>query len=226
MAVVQGLMHEALRGFLDTFAHSAVTATDLLCYLAHTLAGCPIGDTDGPIRCRPLRVPGAAGAAAAANATVLSGGTTGSSCATVVPWLHRLEAWLEEPGVQVVEVYQTPGAEGAPLELQALLRPNELPGQVRRCNTSTSARVPLPRCRRPVLCTAFLWCRVVPGMHCSGLGSGETCQFRPCVISTYPAHDHACQLQGCAQLPESIRADAPRSGLQFCWVAHLALRAW
>ena len=121
-------MREAVQGFFRTYAHTAVTATDLLCYLAHALAGCPVGDSASSMHCRPPPP-----AAADANSSALATVATGSSCATVLPWLRRLQAWLVEPGVQVVEVYQcnTMTTAGNATELQALLLPNNLPGQVR-----------------------------------------------------------------------------------------------
>eukprot|EP00892_Ulva_mutabilis_P010105 jgi/Ulvmu1/7467/UM037_0010.1 len=145
-AVMPGLMHEAVRGFFRTYAHKAITATDLLCYLAHVLAGCPVGAAGSDLQCEPPPAADAAAAAVAAaeaaaagsrrNGTALAQVETGSSCGNVPPWLLRLQAWLVEPGVQVVEVHQSDmaaaassDAAGGAAELQALLLPNEIPGQ-------------------------------------------------------------------------------------------------
>lgn len=125
-------MRGAVRGFFQAYAHSAITATDLLCYLAHALAACPVGDAGSHPQCQPPPPPASQAAPADGNDTALTTVATGSSCASVLAWLPRLQAWLEEPGVQVVEVHQddidTPA--GGATALQALLLANVMPGQV------------------------------------------------------------------------------------------------
>lgn len=124
-------MHETLQGFFEAFAHSAVTADDLLCYLSHVLAGCPVGDPTSAIQCHQPSAQQDGDSDSATNSTRALGAVPGGSgCGRVMPWFQRLSAWHQEPGVQVVELYQSPQHDGATTQLQALLTPNSLPGQV------------------------------------------------------------------------------------------------
>lgn len=133
-------MRNTLRRFFTSYAHSAVTAADLLCHLSHALAGCPVVDAGSLGGCKPPQpTPPPPKTLGAANATAQDAVVPADSCGMVEPWRQRLDAWLVAPGVQVVEVSQQSASTDSPTQLQALLRPDELPGQV-RCH----ARLPAP----------------------------------------------------------------------------------
>lgn len=89
--------------------------------------GCDVDSTHRHARCFDIR-----------DAHSLTGDTRHSDvdvqprgrCELVASWLQRLQAWLEEPGVPVVELQQQ--LNGAGLEVQAKLLQNQTPGQVSR----------------------------------------------------------------------------------------------
>eukprot|EP00892_Ulva_mutabilis_P010103 jgi/Ulvmu1/7465/UM037_0008.1 len=121
----KGLMRRTMQAFFHTFAGTAVTTQDLLCHLAHALSGCSIDatyshhtcfDSGGPPRLTALpHVPASPSPA--------------GGCVLAPVWKARLQAWLEEPGVPVVEVHRHAVAAGGPVALQAKLLPNGIPGQ-------------------------------------------------------------------------------------------------
>lgn len=116
-------MSDTIRHFFRVFSGTAVTTQDLLCHLAHALAGYSINSTQSHGICENL--------ANLRPRTIQSDQAPGQShggSETVVSWLLRLQAWLDEPGVQVVELTQQIQAHG--LQVQAKLLENEIPGQV------------------------------------------------------------------------------------------------
>lgn len=134
---IQGLMRDTLRRFFVSYAHSAVTAGDLLCHLAHALAGCPVGDASSPDGCKPPQpAPTLPEAPGGLNITAPDAAAAAGSCAMVTPWRQRLDAWLVAPGIQVVEVSQGGTSPDTGMQLQALLQADDLPGQVRRLTCS------------------------------------------------------------------------------------------
>lgn len=120
---LQDLLNDTIRNFFRVFSGSAVTTQDLLCHLAHALAGCSIDSTHSHGSCEdvPNLHPRTIHSEQAPD-------QPHRGCEMVGFWLLQLQAWLEEPGVQVVELGQEIRANG--LQVQATLLENEIPGQV------------------------------------------------------------------------------------------------
>lgn len=128
-------MADVIKHFFAAFSGTAVTARDLLWVLALSLAGQNDASSHGNSHC------GGRGLKTSQPLKRVSSGKSNSGnesrdCDAASCWMSRLEAWLEEPGVQIVELHQQVKTHG--LHVKARLLPNQLPGQV-RCHVATLA---------------------------------------------------------------------------------------
>jgi len=130
---LQGLLRKTIQDFFHAFAGRAVTTGDLLCHLAHTLAGCSL-DSSKLTQSRTSSncfIHDATNSLAHLSDTLtIAPDIDGCAEHLVTPWLSRLYAWLQEPGVPVVELRHSEAATGGPRQLQAHLLPPHIPGQV------------------------------------------------------------------------------------------------
>jgi hypothetical protein len=136
---VQDLFAMVWRQFFERFQQEAVVHTDLLCYISAALAGCPLDQiVRGNPTCgiSPTSSPGLGSPGSDGNGGVSVPDATEDCSAVVALWMQRLLAWVEAPGIPMVELLVDQSSGGASAQsYKAHLRvSSEAPGAVCFCH--------------------------------------------------------------------------------------------